>query len=370
MLKQVKYNIEDSNIANLGSELEKNCKLAAAKTEKAWANAGKVPGLLVWRIENFQVKLWTEIGTFYSDDSFIVLNTYTKKDTADKLYHDVHFWLGETTSQDEAGTAAYKTVELDDVLGGAPVQHREVQGKESKLFLSYFQAKGIKILSGGVASGFNHVKPEEFVPRLLWIKGKKNVRVTQVPLEAKYMNSHDIFLVDAGLKIYQWNGRLSSPMEKMKAMKLSRALDDERKGLATLVVFDEGDKDPQAQEMWALIKGSQDEVGKDDPEDDSAWEKASEPILFQLSDATGEMKFTKVKTGHVRDSDFDSKDVFILDVGCEVFAWIGKDASAAEKAKALGFAQTYLKELGRPDWTPISRIFQGGENELFNSYLK
>jgi gelsolin len=66
------------------------------------------------------------------------LRTYHPPNEKEKLAWDVHFWLGKETSQDEAGTAAYKTVELDDHLRGAPVQHREVQGYESPLFRSYF----------------------------------------------------------------------------------------------------------------------------------------------------------------------------------------------------------------------------------------
>ena len=40
--------------------------------------------------------------------------------------------------QDEYGTVAYKTVELDTFLDDAAIQHREVQGHESSLFKSYF----------------------------------------------------------------------------------------------------------------------------------------------------------------------------------------------------------------------------------------
>jgi len=173
MLKPKEYNLEDSNIANLGSDLDKKIREAAAKTEKAWTNAGQKVGLEIWRIEKFQVVSWPKDshGSFFSGDSYIVLNTYKLPDS-EALKWDIHFWLGKHTSQDEAGTAAYKTVELDDLLRGAPIQHREVQGHESDLFMGYFQ-NNIKLMEGGVDSGFKHVEPEKYRPRLLHCKGKK-----------------------------------------------------------------------------------------------------------------------------------------------------------------------------------------------------
>ena len=57
--------------------------------------------------------------------------------SGNSLQWNLHFWLGEETSQDESTVAAYKSVELDEAMGGGPIQHREVQGSESDLFMSY-----------------------------------------------------------------------------------------------------------------------------------------------------------------------------------------------------------------------------------------
>jgi len=366
MQKQKEYKLEDSNIANIGSDLDKKIRQAAAGTEKAWTNAGKEIGLQIWRIEKFQVQHVAKdtYGTFYSGDSYIVLNTYRKKD-APKYLWDVHFWLGKFTTQDEAGTAAYKTVELDDLLGGDPVQHREVQGHESDLFLSYFKNE-IKILEGGVDSGFRHVEPEKYTARLLHLKGKKKVRVTQVDKSHKSLNSGDVFILDNGLQIFQFNGAKAGPQEKMKGAQLSRALVDERKGLPKIQVLEEGGKD--LGEFWKSLGGMGAVMSAEEGGDDSEHEKASEKKLFRLSDASGKLEFTEIGKGPmVKRSQLDSNDVFILDTGAEVFAWIGRKASVDEKKKAMQFAQDYLVKFKRPLFIPIARILEGGENEVFES---
>jgi len=368
LTKPKEYNISDSNIAMLGSDLEKKVREAAAATEKAWTGAGKKVGMEIWRIEKFQVVPWPkdQYGSFYSGDSYICLNTYKKPD-GDALLFDVHFWLGKHTTQDEAGTAAYKTVELDDLLGGAPVQHREVQGHESDLFMKYFN-NNIRLMEGGVDSGFKHVEPEKYRPRLLHIKGKKKVRVTEVDLTGASLNSGDVFILDNGLEIFQWNGKASGIFEKNKGAMLSRAVKDERAGKPKVNVVEEG---TEPAEFWKILGGKPAKIkSAEEGGSDEEAEKAQTKKLFQLSDASGSMVFKEVGSGAgVKRTMLKSEDVFIFDVGSEVFAWIGKGASVAERSKSMQFAQDYLTKNNRPAYLPISRVLEGGENEVFESHF-
>ncbi|KAH7698679.1 hypothetical protein AAVH_34224, partial [Aphelenchoides avenae] len=60
-------------------------------------------------------------------------------------------------------------------------------------------------------------KTAEPGPRLYHVKGKRNCRVTEVPLAVKSLNQGDVFILDTADKIFVWNGPYSNQAEKTKA---------------------------------------------------------------------------------------------------------------------------------------------------------
>jgi gelsolin len=350
----------------------------AAKSEKEFVGAGVKPGLEIWRVENrrtksdtpdFGVKRWPkeDYGSFFSGDSYLVLNTYKVKvdgKETDKLGWDVHFWLGKESSQDEIGVAAYKAVELDDLLDDGPVQHREVQGSESPLFQSYF--KGIQYMEGGIASGFRQVKPEEYKPRLFQVRRtRKSIRVWEVPVKASSMNHGDVFILDAGLKIYTFIGEQANAFEKMKGGAVAHGIVSGRMGKSKLI--------PDLDEnFWKILGGTVSDVG---PAAETEEDESDKPIdtdkltLYRLSDASGSLTFKKEAEGQLSASQLDTNDVFIVDCGVEIFVWIGKGANHSEKSQCMKFAMQYLSDSGKPSTIPITRIMEGQLHHVFGSIV-
>jgi len=330
-----------------------------------WDAAGQHAGLQVWRIEKFQCIAWPpqQYGKFYSGDSYVVLRTIEKDQVK---FWDIHFWLGESTTTDEAGTAAYKTVELDQKLGGEAKQHREVQGYESQLFLSYFKPS-IHILTGGVESGFNHVKPEEYTPRLLHVKGKFTVRTEQVPLSSHSLNSADVFILDAGLAIYVWQGAHATAPEKFRADQIAEGIKDERNGRAEITVFEENVADDNKAKFWAFLGGEGPIAPASQGGDDAEAEMQGTKCMFKLSDDSGSLQFTEVARGRVVRSLLDTHEVFVFDTGSQIFVWTGRRASVGERTHALSWAQQYLTKFNRPPYLPISKVFEDGDDQLFDA---
>ncbi|KAG0227731.1 hypothetical protein BGW42_002750 [Actinomortierella wolfii] len=371
MLKNSTWKLEETNLAEFGSQLEKDHRKEEGSLETAWGKetgVGSETGLWVWRIEQFKVVdvPKAEYGQFYHGDSYIVLNSYKKNDS-DVLLHDIHFWLGEDTTQDEAGTAAYKTVELDDYLDGRPVQHREVDGFESRLFLSYF--KTFVTRKGGVKTGFHHWTEPEYPSRLLMVKSapttgghRSSVVVREV---AKSMiNSGDVFILDTGKVLYQWNGKESSGVERVKAAEYAHGIQSERAGDVKVETFDEGERDQRI--FWKALGGEVEVKPAEAVSEEPQYVKK----LYRLSNANGDFEFTLEAEGPKVNRDLlDSNDVFILNTGSEIFVWVGSGANKEEHKNGIHYAQQYLKREGLPSHTPIAKVLEQSDNLMFDNAL-
>ncbi|XP_063703384.1 gelsolin-like [Culicoides brevitarsis] len=340
----------------------------------SFVNAGKQKGLEIWRIENFQPVPYPskDYGKFYSGDSYIVLNT--KIDDKGKPSWDIHFWLGLETSQDEAGSAAIYTVQLDDQLGGEPVQHREVENHESQLFLSYFK-NGLRYEAGGVASGFKKVETNAAgAKRLFQVKGKKNIRVRQVNLSVSAMNKGDCFILDNGREIYVWVGKDSKRIEKLKAISAANQIrDQDHAGRANVIIVDEFSPEiDQIHFFEALGSGSYNSVpDSSTSEDDADFEQseARRVMLYKISDSAGDLKIDTISEKPLRQEMLKSDDCFILDTGSSIYVWVGKKATKQEKEKSMQHAQMFLSTKKYPSWTEIHRTVEGAETAPFKQYF-
>jgi len=149
-----------------------------------------------------------------------------------------------------------------------------------------------------------------------------------------------------------------------------RALVSERKGLPKTVVVDEGEKGSDAAEFWTALGGEGPIKTAEEGGSDKEAEVANSKIrkLFNLSDSTGKVVFTLIAEGNaIKRAQLKTVDAFVFDAGHQVYAWVGKGASANEKKLAMLYAQNYLKDFKRPIWLPISRIIEGSENETFEN---
>ncbi|XP_035026050.1 scinderin like b [Hippoglossus stenolepis] len=335
-------------------------------SHKEFVGAGKQPGLQVWRIESLDLKPVPKAlhGNFYSGDAYLLLFT-----TAAPSYN-IHMWLGDECSQDESGSAAIFAMQLDDFLGGGPVQYRELQNSESNTFLGYFKS-GIKYKKGGAASGFQHVVTNDMsMKRLLHIKGRRAIRATEVDMSWSSFNKGDCFIIDLGKNVYQWCGSECNRFERLKASGVAIDIrDNERNGRAKLHIVEEGEE--PAEVIEAL--GAKSSIAPGTPDDEKVdTSNRKKGALYMISDASGTMKVSPVApSSPFKQAMLSPEECYILDNGVDknIFVWKGPKANISERKAAMSAGLQFIRDKGYCNKTQLQVLPAGAETTLFKQFF-
>ncbi|CAG5929220.1 unnamed protein product [Menidia menidia] len=332
----------------------------------------RAPGLWVWRVEKMKAVLLdpSEVGAFFNGDSYLVLENRGEEGA------DLHMWIGEKSSRDEQVACAMLATQLDNFLGGDPVQHRQVQGFETPEFMELFP-RGVSYKEGGVESGFRRPQGGGTVHRLYQIKGKRNIRAREVELSWSSFNKGDCFILDLGETIVSWIGSQANIFEKQKVREIASLIrDTDRHGKARIVDTSEGE---EPEEMLKVL-GQMPALAESTPEEDSKADVSNSASLYKvfiwraiIADRRS-MSMTKVsekspfaKELLVRD------DCFILDNGAngKIFVWKGNGANAEEKRVALQMADSFIEQMKYPRMkTQVEILPQGKETIIFKQFFK
>ncbi|OCT63426.1 villin-1 [Xenopus laevis] len=343
-------------------------------TEKVKKSLNKTtPGLQIWRVEKMELVPVAENshGNFFEGDCYLLLMTHK---TGNNFTYNIHFWVGNDSSMDEQGAVAIYTIQMDDHLGGVAIQHREAQGYESDTFKGYFK-HGIIYKSGGVASGMNHVETNTYnVKRLLHCKGKKNVLAGEVPVEWSSFNLGDVFLLDLGKLIIQWNGPESNKQERLRGMTLAKDIRDRERGGRSYVGVVEGDNEEQSPQLMSIMNyvlGERTQIRaviRDEVVDQVAKTSIK---LFQVSDNNGNLMVQEVATQPLTQDLLKHDDCYILDqAGSKIFVWKGKNASKEEKQQAMTRALNFIRAKNYPPSTNVEVENDGSESAVFKQLFQ
>lgn len=149
---------------------------------------------------------------------------------------------------------------------------------------------------------------DAFETKLLHVKGRRKVTVHEVPLDIRSMNCSDVFILDAGREIWQWNGKEASKIEKQKGLQVSREIrDQDRGGNAKVHIVEETDADDQG--FWkAFGKPKPTRINPSTESDEAHERAAAEKIKFyKVSDETGKLVVSEIAERPLTQEMLDTK---------------------------------------------------------------
>ncbi|XP_053610117.1 protein flightless-1 [Plodia interpunctella] len=329
-------------------------------------DTGQSPGLQVWEIENFIPAPVDEVqhGKFFEGDCYIVLKTTVEEQG--QLSWDIHFWIGSKATLDKGACAAMHAVNLRNLLGAKRTQRHE-QGDESPEFLALFPTEPTYIAGSHTPSGFFTVDDVHYVTRLYRVHAAGNsIHLEPVAVQAESLDPRYVFLLDAGLTIYLWNGKKAKNTLKSKARLFAEKINkEERKNKAELIAEPPG-KEPA--NFWKTLgyEGELPFVPEETVPEEFEW---SPPRLYRVELGMGYLELPQPEPALTRAA-LATRNVYILDARTDVFVWFGKKSSRLVRAAAVKLAQELFTMLQRPPHALVTRLQEATETQVFKTYFQ
>ncbi|KAI5280636.1 Advillin [Manis pentadactyla] len=196
----------------------------------------------------------------------------------------------------------------------------------------------------------------------------------QVEMSWDSFNRGDVFLLDLGKAIIQWNGPDSNRGERLKAMLLAKDIRDrERGGRAELGVI-EGDEEATSPELMKVLQDTlgQRSIIKPPVPDEirDQWQKSS-IMLYHVSDSAGQLAVTEIATRPLVQDLLNHDDCYILDQsGTKIYVWKGRGATKVEKQTAISKALNFIVLKGYPSSTNVETVNDGAESAMFTQLFQ
>jgi hypothetical protein len=323
-------------------------------------------GINIWMIN---VELTTKVesvspsnyGVFYENDCYLILNipkeTDTLKKSTDKTIN-LHMWVGSKSSVDKKAISAIRAVELNKYVNDKGIHFREEQGTETDLFQSYFPY-GISVEEGGSENKFRNYaevsvvssRAVEFTSPLLYAviwraKEKKLINIIQVELKLESLNNCDVFLLDAGNKIFLWKGDKVDNVLFFLCLGIANQINISYRSSEATVIDLSDNQDPSLVGLFWKYIGGNTTSSPPNISDISQYTNVNES-LYRL-DKTVEGGFTletlpSTQLG-ISKSLLLPDHCYLLHTDSQIFIWIGSKSSFKDRKAIRALAVEFIKK--------------------------
>lgn len=327
---------------------------------------GQIPGLTIWEIENFLPNKIDDVthGKFYEGDCYIVLKTFMLEN---QLSWEIYFWIGSATTLDKKACAAIHAVNLRNHLGARCRTIREEQSDESDEFLALFDSNIVYIEGGRTMTGFFTIEDNVFNTRLYVVHNDDtSLNLEPVAVDYETLDEGNVFLLDAGLKLFLWFGKKARNTVKSKSRLLTEKINkNERKNKAEIIMETQGGESGEFLKFLGIETIDEKPKLKQVAED---WKPKNTRIyIIQLGLGYLEMPQLEIPQQKLVHTLLNSKAVYLLDCGPDLFVWFGKKSTRLVRAAAIKLSQELFNMFDRPEFSVVTRIQEGTESQVFKS---